>query len=251
MDLKDKVVLVTGAARGIGQAVAMRMAEEGARVAMAVRSIAAASEAIARVQAVNPAAFPVEVDLTVGARVEAMVAEALAHYGTIDVLVNCAFWGPPASLEATTEEFWDKTIDSTLKSVYLCARAVAPTFQAKRAGRIVTIGSLAGKIGEDNRTAYCAAKWGVEGLTAALRIEMAKYDVHVHLISPAATATPFWTSNGVALEGQVAERMIPAETIAEAVVWVLKQPDQVIIPDVPVYNFRNPFEGKSSPFADG
>jgi NAD(P)-dependent dehydrogenase (short-subunit alcohol dehydrogenase family) len=250
MDLTDKVVLVTGAARGIGHAVALRMTAEGARVAMAVRNRDKASDAIAQVQAVSSKVYASEVDLTVAARVEAMVADVLAHFGTIDVLVNCAFWGPPASLEETTEAVWDRTIDSTLKSVYLCARAVLPTFKAQRGGRIVTIGSLAGKIGEDNRTAYCAAKWGVEGLMAALRVEMLKHNVHVHLVSPAATATPSWADNGVALEGQILERMIPPETIAEAVVWVLKQPDQVIVPDVPVYNFRNPFEGKASPFAD-
>jgi 3-oxoacyl-[acyl-carrier protein] reductase len=250
MDLANKVVLITGAARGIGHAVALRMAAEGARVAMAVRSRDKAREAIAQVSAVSSTVYASEVDLTVAARVEAMVADVLAHVGAIDVLVNCAFWGPPASLEDTTEELWDRTIDSTLKSVYLCARAVLPTFRAQQGGRIVTIGSLAGKIGEDNRTAYCAAKWGVEGLMAALRVEMLKYNVHVHLVSPAATATPSWVDNGVALEGQVLERMIPPETIAEAVVWVLKQPDQVIVPDVPVYNFHNPFEGKASPFAD-
>jgi 3-oxoacyl-[acyl-carrier protein] reductase len=115
-------------------------------------------------------------------------------------------------------------------------------------GRIVNIGSLAGKVGEDNRTAYCAAKWGLEGLTAALQEEMPKHNIYVHLISPAATDTSFWEPYN--LDENVVERMIPPETIAEAVAWVLQQPDRVIIPDVPVYNYRNPFEGKSSPFAD-
>ena len=120
----------------------------------------------------------------------------------------------------------------------------------KGGGRIVNIGSLAGKIGEDNRTAYCAAKWGLEGLSAALREELLRDNIHVHLVSPAATDTPFWPTSGAKLTPEVLERFIPPETIADAIIWMISQPDQVHIPDIPVYNFRNPFEGKSSPFAD-
>jgi 3-oxoacyl-[acyl-carrier protein] reductase len=115
-------------------------------------------------------------------------------------------------------------------------------------GRIVNIGSLAGKVGEDNRTAYCAAKWGLEGLTAALREELTRYNIHVHLISPAATDTPWWREVGANLTPTVLDRMIPVGVIAQAVVWVLSQPDHVHIPDVPIYNYLNPFEGKKSPF---
>jgi short-subunit dehydrogenase len=103
-------------------------------------------------------------------------------------------------------------------------------------------------VGEDNRTAYCSAKWVLEGLSAALTEELSRHNVHVHLISPAATDTPWWREVGANLTTQTLERMIPAEVVAQAVVWVLGQPDQVHVPDVPVYNFRNPFEGKKSPF---
>lgn len=118
----------------------------------------------------------------------------------------------------------------------------------QHSGRIVNIGSMAGKMGEDNRTAYCAAKWGLEGLTAALAIELARDNIHVHLISPAATDTPWWREVGAVLTDQTLERMIPPEVIAETVCWVLTQPDQVHISDVPVLNFKPPFEGKGSPF---
>jgi 3-oxoacyl-[acyl-carrier protein] reductase len=177
-----------------------------------------------------------------------MARTVLEEFGTVDILVNSAFWGPPASIEDTTEEFWDNTLDTTLKGAFLCAQAVVPIFKRIGAGRIVNIGSLAGKIGEDNRTAYCAAKWGLEGLSAALTEELSRYNIHVHLISPAATDTPWWREVGANLTTQALERMIPADVIAQAVVWVLGQPDQVHIPDIPIYNFRNPFEGKKSPF---
>jgi len=90
---------------------------------------------------------------------------------------------------------------------------------------------------------------GPRGLSAALREELLRDNIHVHLLSPAATDTPFWPASGAKLTPEILERFIPAATIADAIVWVLSQPDQVHIPDIPIYNYRNPFEGKSSPFA--
>lgn len=251
MALNGKVAIVTGAGRGMGRAIAQRLAGEGARVALVARTESALTEVANAISAAGGTAASFVADVTNAAQVEAMAESVRAHFGGIDILVNNAFWGPPASLESTTEEVWDRTLDTTLKGPFLCTRAVFPAMRAAGGGRIVNIGSLAGKIGEDNRTAYCAAKWGLEGLTAALQVEMVKYNIHVHLISPAATHTPFWTDQiGDKLTPEIAARMIPPETIAEAVCWVLVQPDAVIIPDVPIYNYRNPFEGKSSPFAD-
>lgn len=251
MELQGKAALVTGAGRGIGRAVARRLAAAGVRVGLVARTLPVLEELAGEIRQLGGEAEPFPADITAAAEVEAMAQTAAARFGAIDILVNNAFWGPPASLEDTTEALWDRTLNTTLKGPYLCTRAVFPIMRSQGGGRIVNIGSLAGKIGEDNRTAYCAAKWGLEGLTAALQVEMVKYNIYVHLISPAATRTPFWTDQiGDKLTPQIAERMIPPETIAEAAIWVLQQPDAVIIPDVPVYNYRNPFEGKSSPFAD-
>ena len=179
-----------------------------------------------------------------------MVKKVIEKFGRTDILVNSAFWELPGSLEQTTEEFWDHTLDTTLKALFLCIRTVVPFMREQGGGRIVNIGSLAGKVGEDNRTAYCAAKWGLEGLSAALREELTRDNIHVHLVSPAATNTPFWPDSGAKLTPEILERFVPPEIIAEAVAWVIQQPDQVHNPDVPVYNSRNPFEGKNSPFAD-
>jgi 3-oxoacyl-[acyl-carrier protein] reductase len=248
MDIAGKVAVVTGASRGMGRAIAKRLAQEGARVALVARTRGPLDAVAAEIEAEGGVTFVAPADITHREQVETMVADVADHFGAVEILINNAFWGPPASLEETTEDLWDKTLDTCLKGPYLCSRAVFPTMRGAGGGRIVNIGSLAGKVGEDNRTAYCAAKWGLEGLTAALQEEMPKHNIYVHLISPAATDTPFWAPYN--LSEQIVERMIPPESIAEAVVWVLTQPDQVFIPDVPVYNTRNPFEGKSSPFAD-
>lgn len=250
MEIKDKTAIVTGASSGIGREVSIKLASHGARVVLVARNETKLEKVKEEIEKTGGKAAVFPTDVTKNVEVEKLAEETASQFGKIDILVNSAFWGPPGSLEGTTEEFWDQTIDTTLKAPFLCIRAVVPYMRKNGGGRIVNIGSLAGKIGEDNRSAYCAAKWGLEGLSAALRKELTRDNIHVHLISPAATDTPFWPSSGAKLTPEILARFVPPETIAGAVVWVIQQPDQVHIPDVPVYNFKNPFEGKSSPFAD-
>jgi NAD(P)-dependent dehydrogenase (short-subunit alcohol dehydrogenase family) len=248
MELRGSVAIVTGATRGMGRAISDRLAAEGARVALVARTEAALREREREITTAGGEAIGVATDIADGVSVEAMVATVAQYYGRIDILVNCAFWGPPGSLAQTDEAFWDRTLDTTLKGPYLCARAVHPVMRDSGGGAIVNIGSQAGKIGEDNRTAYCAAKWGLEGLTAALRIELLKDDIKVYLISPGATDTSFWSENAPGLDQDQLERFIPPETIADAVQWALRTPEAVVVADVSIQNYRNPFEGKGSPF---
>jgi 3-oxoacyl-[acyl-carrier protein] reductase len=247
MDLVNRVAIVTGASRGIGQQIAIALADRGARLAIVARNkerLQIVEDEI-RSKGGEVASFPCNV--TIASDVNAMIANVDAHFGRIDVLVNSAFWGPPACIEDTTEEFWDRTLNTTLKGSYLCARAAIPFLKENGGGRIVNIGSRSGKEGENNRTAYCAAKFGLTGLTAALAVELTPFNIHVHLITPDATHTPWWYEAGANMTEKTIARMIPPRVIAELVCWVISQPDQVHVPDVPVYNFLDPFEGNDSP----
>jgi NAD(P)-dependent dehydrogenase (short-subunit alcohol dehydrogenase family) len=248
MDVIGSVVIVTGATRGMGRAIAMRLAGSGARVALVARTAADLQGVEADIRALGGEAVGFSADVADRASVEGMVGAVLTRFGRIDILVNCAFWGPPGSLEQTDEAFWDRTLDSCLKGPYLCTRAVHPTMRAQGGGAIVNIGSQAGKVGEDNRTAYCAAKWGLEGLTAALQIELRRDAIKVHLVSPGATDTSFWRANAPGLTSDQLDRFIPPETVADAVLWVLGTPESVLISDVSIRTFRDPFESKGSPF---
>jgi len=248
MDPKGSVAIVTGATRGMGRAISKRLAGAGGRVILVARGEPGLRQTEDEVREAGGEAQGYVTDVTDRRSVEAMAAAVLERYGSIDLLVNCAFWGPPGSLTQTDEDFWDRTLDTTLKGPYLCARAVYPAMLEQGAGTIVNIGSLAGKMGEDNRTAYCAAKWGLEGLTAALQVELHPQGIRVHLISPGATDTSFWSENAPGLTADQLERFIPPESVADAVMWVLSTPEAVHVPDVPIHNFRNPFEGKGSPF---
>lgn len=248
MRLDGSVAIVTGASRGMGRAISARLADQGAQVVLTARGEDGLRETETEIRERGGDAAAFVTDVTERASVEAMAAAVWERYGRIDLLVNCAFWGPPGSLERTDEQFWDHTLDTTLKGPYLCARAVVPAMLERGAGAIVNIGSLAGKIGEDNRTAYCAAKWGLEGLTAALQVELHRQGIRVHLISPGATDTSFWSEHAPNLGREQLERFIPPETVADAVMFVLSTPDSVHVPDVAIHNYRDPFEGKGSPF---
>jgi len=247
MDLANRVAIITGASRGIGHQISKALAHRGAKVALVARKTDGLQIVQDEIRSKGDEAASFPCDITNASDVNAMVAKVHAFYGRIDILINSAFWGPPASIEDTTEEFWDRTLDTTLKAPYLCARAVIPIFKENGGGRIVNIGSRSGKEGENNRTAYCAAKFGLAGLTAALAVELTRFNIHVHLITPDATHTPWWYEAGANMTRETIARMIPPEVIAEVVCLVISQPNQVHIPDVPVYNFLDPFEGNDSP----
>src|SRR5690554_2228470 len=248
MELLGKVAVVTGASRGMGLEISKTLGQAGIKVAMLARDPDRLAKAVQEVRELGGEAEGFPTDVREWDQVERTIKDVVARFGTVDIAVNAVFWGPPVSIAETNPAFWYCTIDTTLKGPFFIARAVTPVLQQKGSGRIINIGSLAGKVGEDNRTAYCAAKWGLEGLSAALREELKKYNVHVNLISPAATDTPWWREVGAELTPEQIARMIPPQVVASAVLWVISQPDNVSIPDIPIFNFRNPFEGKGSPF---
>jgi NADP-dependent 3-hydroxy acid dehydrogenase YdfG len=126
-----------------------------------------------------------------------------------------------------------------LKSVYLMTRAVLPSMLRQRAGRIVQISSVAGKYGYAHRAAYCAAKWGLQGFTEALRAEVGPAGIRAHVINPAAVATDWWATTDDPQPPGVLERMMRPEDVAQAWVWVLIQPDHLHIADVVIENSRS------------
>ncbi|MCB0064945.1 MAG: SDR family oxidoreductase [Caldilineaceae bacterium] len=242
MELMEKIVVITGASSGIGLQTAQVLAAAGARLVLAARTQSKLDEAAAQVTAAGAAVLVRPTDVTNAGDCEALVQAALQRFGTIDVLINNAGFGPPASIVETSEEIWDATIDSCLKGVFLMTRAVLPTMLARQRGTIVNISSVAAKGGFPNRAAYCAAKWGVHGFTAALRAEVGVQNIHAHLICPAVVATPWWGTSNAAQPPEILERMVQPEEVAEAVRWVLTQPERIRIDEVVVDLYQNPWQ---------
>lgn len=243
MELQDKAVIVTGASSGIGLEIVKVLAAGGAKIALAARSMQKLEKVATDLAATGATAIIVPTDVTREADCQALVHATQDAFGRIDVLVNNAGFAPPASIQETTEEIWDATVDVCLKAVYLMTRATLRVMLDQGdGGTIVNISSVAGKYGYENRSAYCAAKWGVHGFTEALRAELVGQNIRFHLICPATVATPWWDTNNNPQPDGVLARMVQPEEVAEAVRWVLTQPDRLQIDEIVVNTSRSPWE---------
>jgi 3-oxoacyl-[acyl-carrier protein] reductase len=185
IDLKGRKAVVTGGAQGIGRAVAERLIASGAVVTIWDRD-----RALAESMCAETGASFVEVDQSNWERVKAAAAETAGRMGQIDILVNNAgIAGPTVPLVDYPVEDWRSVINIDLSGVFYCLKAVAPIMIAQNYGRIVNVASIAGKEGNPNAAPYSAAKAGVIALTKSLGKELAKYDISVNCITPAAART--------------------------------------------------------------
>ncbi len=189
--LGGQTAIVTGAAQGIGEGIATRLATAGALVAVADRNFEAAQGAAGRLKDSSLEAFPVAVDVTDPASIQSMVEEVLAKTGRIDILVNNAgIGGKAAPIWEQSDSDWQNVINVNLSGVFLCCRAVIGHMREREYGRIVNIASVAGKDGNPNMTAYSASKAGVIGLTKSIAKEVAEGNICVNSVTPAVIRTP-------------------------------------------------------------
>ncbi len=188
-DLAGRVAVVTGGAQGIGRAVASRLAQSGAKVALWDRDTALAEKTAAEIGP-NGSVFAVDCDVTDFASVTAAAAATVKAAGRIDILVNNAgISGPNATVADYPVEDWNRVIDLDLNGVFHGCKAVVPGMVAQGYGRIVNVASIAGKEGNPNAAAYSAAKAGVIALTKSLGKELAGQDIAVNCVTPAAART--------------------------------------------------------------
>lgn len=241
MNLDGAVSVVTGASGGIGQAVALALAERRSRLVITGRRAARLATVAEAIIQRGGEAITVAGDIASSDTSAAVVEGALSRFGRLDILVNAAGFGPPALLVDLSEAVWDATIDSCLKGAFLMTRSVLPTMLAAETGSVVYVSSTAGKAVEARRTAYCAAEWGLQGFALALRDELSGTGVHVQLVNPANVATDWWRTTDDPQPAEVLERMLAPQDVAEAVVWMLTQPEHVHVSEVLLDNARNPW----------
>jgi NAD(P)-dependent dehydrogenase (short-subunit alcohol dehydrogenase family) len=186
-DLTGQTAIVTGAATGIGEAIARRLARAGAAIAVADLNLDGATEVA---QTIGGGSFPIPSDITRSDSVNAAVAEVLSRTGRIDVLVNNAgIAGRTAPIWDLTDEDWQRIIAVNMSGVFHCCRAVLPHMRTRRYGRIVNIASIAGKEGNPNMCGYSATKAAVIGLTKSVGKEVATEGICVNAVAPAVIRT--------------------------------------------------------------
>jgi NAD(P)-dependent dehydrogenase (short-subunit alcohol dehydrogenase family) len=206
MKLQDRVAVVTGAGGYLGCGIALRLAAEGARIAVNDRSLEEASKTLDLIIAQGGQALACVVDVTKTSEVNEMISQVKKKWGRIDILVNNAGGPRDALLVKMTDEDWDFVVDLNLKGSFICARAVAPHMIEQGGGRIINISSTAytGKnVGQVN---YASAKAGVVGLTRALGLELARYAITVNCVAPGLIDTP----KTRAYQKKIADRLIEA-----------------------------------------
>ncbi|OGP65804.1 MAG: 3-oxoacyl-[acyl-carrier-protein] reductase [Deltaproteobacteria bacterium RBG_13_53_10] len=228
MALKDKVALVTGAAQGIGKAIALLLAREGADVVISDINIEKAEETAREIEAMGRKAVAVKVNVASLGDVEKMVQSVLDRFGRIDILVNNAGIARDKLILRMAEEDWDAVIDINLKGTFNCTKAVVKHMSKQRSGKIVNIASVVGEMGNAGQANYSASKAGVIGLTKTIAREFAQRGINVNAIAPGYIETPMTDALPEKVKEEL-KRMIPAERlgrpedVAEAVLFLVSE----------------------------
>jgi 3-oxoacyl-[acyl-carrier protein] reductase len=248
--LAGQLALVTGASRGIGYAIAERLLELGASLAICARREEELERAAAqlREKIPNPGPSPaartsapgarvvaIAADLAQSAEIERLARQTEEQLGSLDILVNNAGVGGFGAFYQLTESDWDATVDTNLKAVFLLSRAVAPAMVARRRGYIINIASLAGKNAFAGGGIYCASKWGLLGLTGCMAEDLRAYGIRVSAICPGSVATKFGPHTG-----KSEAKMLQPADIALAVEMLLRQAPQSFISEIDLRPTQKP-----------
>jgi len=220
--LADQVAVVTGAGRGIGAAIAQKLASLGAAVVLCGRSPGPLSSTAASISKAGGQANTVQCDVSDLQSVEQMAAYLQQTFRRVDILVNNAgiggFGGP---LHQMPPDAWERVLNTNLRGVYYCIRAIAPRMIAARGGHIINISSLAGKNPLPNGAAYAASKWGLNGLSYSVAEELRGYNIRVSVICPGSVNTELSPH-----EGKDPSRMLQPDDVAHAVAMLVTQAPQ-------------------------
>ena len=218
-DLAGQIALVTGAARGIGRACAIALAQAGADIALGLRDVATGEELVAQIRGLGRRVLPLQLDILHREQITAAVAEAVRHFGRIDILVNNAGIGPPKPAEEVTEDDFDRTVAVNLKGTFFVSQEVGRVMIAqKTGGRMVMLSSQAGFVALPTESVYCMTKAAIAHLTKCLALEWGRYRINVNGVAPTFVRTPGtvkWLENDAFRTGLLAK--IPLGRVGEPV----------------------------------
>ena len=234
--LAGKTALVTGASRGIGFAIAQKLGQMGAKIAICARDSGKLEDAAARLRNDGVEVLAATAYVASAAEIASLVTKTEKSLGSIEILVNNAGIGYFGPVQEADEKNWDSVLDTNLKSVFLLSKAVAPGMIERRTGHIINIGSLAGKNAFKNGSIYCASKWGLMGLTECMAEDLREYGIRVSVICPGSVATEF----GSPASKKNPQKMLQPDDIAHAVEMLISQAPQSFISEVLIRPTQKP-----------
>lgn len=229
-ELKDKVVIVTGAASGIGRATAVAFAQEGTKVVVADLDEEGLEETLEQVESEGTAGLKLKIDISKPSEVEKLISETVKDFGRLDFACNNAGVGGvmKKSAEFNVEE-WDQVININLRGQWLCMKYEIPAMLESGAGSIINMSSILGKVGFAEAPAYTASKHGLIGLTKAAALEYARDNIRINAVCPAFIETPMLERAGITTNEETKQaitmrhpigRLGKPSEIADAVVWL-------------------------------
>lgn len=224
---ETRLAIVTGASRGIGYAVATELGRRGYRLALLARRKPPLEEAAQRLASSGAVVDTYPCDVQDAAQVRATFKQILDRAGRVDVLVNNAGVGTFAPVHQISDADWDSTLNTNLRGVFYCSKAVIPRMIEQRLGHIINISSLAGKNPLPGGSAYCASKWGLMGLTYSMAEDLREYGIRVSVVCPGSVQTEFSPHRG-----KDAARMLQPTDVARVVGWLLEQEPQSFVSEV-------------------
>src|ERR1700686_5573080 len=233
--LSDALALVTGGSRGIGRAIAVRLASLGAAVAICGRDANALNDASAQLAGLGGRVFSQVEDVTRPADVDALLAKTESTLGPITILVNNAGIGVFGPAHEKSEQDWDRVLNTNLKSVFLVSKAVAPSMINRKSGDIINISSLAGVNAFKGGGLFCASKWGLQGLSACMAEDLRGYGIRVSVICPGSVATEF---SGTSVKDPA--KVLWPEDIAHAVETIVTQSPKSFISQLQIRPLSKP-----------
>lgn len=237
IDLSGRVVAITGASSGIGEATALACVEAGAAVALAARRTDRIDALAARITDEGGTAVAVATDVGDERQARAFVEQTYERLGRLDALVNNAGVMLLGMVEGADTDQWRRMIDANLYGVLYCSHAALPLMRAQGGGHIVNVSSVAGRIAAAGSAVYNLTKWGVNGFSEGLRQEALHAGIRVTVVEPGAVATELIGHNSEAIQTAAASRFqgvtpLGADDVANAIVYALGQPEHVAINEI-------------------
>jgi 3-oxoacyl-[acyl-carrier protein] reductase len=233
--LEGNIALITGASRGIGLAIARKLAQLGARLSLCARDAARLESAGADLRRNGFDSLTMVADVTHSNEIQKLVERTHRELGPIDILINNAGIGRFGPAHQMSEADWDAVLDTNLKSVFLVTRAVVPGMIERKRGHVVNISSLAGKNAFAGGGIYCASKWGLMGLTTCMAEDLRAHNIRVSAVCPGSVATDFSPHTG-----RDTSKLLQPEDVAHAVATIVTQAPQSFISEIDLRPTQKP-----------